>query len=100
MNDGPALAAADLAVAATGATDLAMQVAHIALREGGIARLPEALILARRTRRVMLQNIAWALGYNVVALPIAVAGLAPPVVAALAMALSSITVVGNSLRCR
>ena len=100
LNDAVALCAADLAVAATGATDLAMQVAHVALREGGIARLPEALVLARRTRRVMHQNIAWAIGYNVVALPIAIAGFAPPIAAALAMALSSITVVMNSLRLR
>jgi P-type E1-E2 ATPase len=100
LNDAVALCAADLAVAATGATDLAMQVAHVALREGGIARLPEALALAQKTRRVMRQNIAWAIGYNLVALPVAVAGLAPPIAAALAMALSSVTVIGNSLRLR
>jgi heavy metal translocating P-type ATPase len=100
LNDTVALCAADLAVAASGATDLAMQVAHVVLREGGIARLPEALALARKTRRVMHQNIAWAIGYNVLALPIAIAGFAPPIAAALAMALSSITVVANSLTLR
>lgn len=100
LNDAVALCAAHLGVAATGATDLAMQVAHVTLREDGIGRLPEALALARRTRRVMRQNIAWAMGYNLVALPIAIFGAAPPVVAALAMALSSITVVANSLRLR
>jgi len=100
LNDAVALCAADLGVAATGATDLAMQVAHVTLREGGISRFPEAIILARKTRRVMRQNIAWAIGYNLVALPVAIAGLAPPIAAALAMALSSITVVVNSLRLR
>lgn len=98
LNDAVALCAADLAVAATGATDLAMQIAHVALREGGIGRLPEAVSLARRTRRIMRSNVAWAIGYNLVAIPIAIAGLAPPVAAAVAMALSSITVVANSLR--
>jgi heavy metal translocating P-type ATPase len=98
LNDAVALCAADLAVAATGATDLAMQIAQVALREGGIARLATAIALARRTRRIMRSNIAWAIGYNLVAIPVAIAGLAPPVAAAVAMALSSITVVANSLR--
>lgn len=100
LNDAPALAAADLAVAATGATDLAQSVAHVALREGGIARLPEAFVLARRTVQVMRQNVGWAIAYNAVALPLAATGLVRPEMAAIAMAASSISVIASSLRLR
>jgi len=98
VNDGPALAAAHLGVAATGATDVALATAQLALRSGGVERLPRALGLARRTVQVMRQNLGWALAYNAIALPAAVLGLVHPAAAALAMAASSISVVLSSLR--
>lgn len=98
LNDGPALAAAHLGVAVQGATEVASAAAHLVLLGGGLRRLPEALKLARETRRVMVQNLAWAAGYNVLAIPAAMTGLVTPVWAALLMALSSISVVLNALR--
>jgi P-type E1-E2 ATPase len=98
LNDGPALAAAHLGVAVQGATEVATATAHLVLLGGGPGRLPEALRLARRARRVMLQNLAWAAGYNVLAIPAAVAGKVTPALAALLMALSSVSVVLNALR--
>jgi P-type E1-E2 ATPase len=98
LNDGPAIAAADCGIAAHGATDVALGAAHVAIRAQGVAHIVEALDLARKTRRVMKQNLGWALGYNVIAIALASAGLVTPVMAAVAMATSSITVVLNSLR--
>jgi heavy metal translocating P-type ATPase len=97
LNDGPALAGASVAISLAGATDVALSAAHVVLT-AGLERLPEAIRWARRTRRVMQVNLAWAIGYNVVALPLAAAGWAPPLVAAAAMVLSSLSVVLNSLR--
>jgi len=98
LNDGPAIAAADCGIAAHGATDVALGAAHVAIRAEGISHVVEALELARRTRRVMKQNLGWALSYNVVAITLASAGLVTPVIAAIAMATSSISVVLSSLR--
>ncbi|AKU98542.1 Lead, cadmium, zinc and mercury transporting ATPase [Labilithrix luteola] len=98
LNDGPAIAAADCGIAAHGATDVALGAAHVVIRAEGISHVVEALDLARKTRRVMKQNLGWALGYNVIAIALASAGLVTPVMAAAAMATSSITVVLNSLR--
>jgi P-type E1-E2 ATPase len=100
LNDGPALAAADLGVAVFGATDVAQAAAALTLRAGGLARLIEAVELARITRRVMRQNLLWALVYNLVAIPAAAVGMLSPAWAALSMAASSLSVVANSLRLR
>jgi len=96
-NDAPALAAADVGVAVHKATDIALETADVVVRAGGLARVVEAFAHARRTRRVMFRNFGWAVGYNLLALPAAVAGLVPPAVAALAMAASSVSVALSSL---
>jgi heavy metal translocating P-type ATPase len=98
LNDGPALAAADVGAAVEGATDVASAAAGVVLRSGGVERLVEALDLAIATRRVMRQNVAWAVVYNAVALPAAIAGFVSPPLAALAMGASSLSVVLSSWR--
>jgi Cu+-exporting ATPase len=102
INDAPALAAADLAVAVTGASEVALQASDVVLvsEDRVLDAVPELLRLARRSRRVIRQNLAWAFSYNVIALPLAVAGVLSPVAAAAAMALSSLAVVANSVRVR
>lgn len=96
MNDGLALAAASLGVAVDRATPTANAAAAILL-PNGISNLPAALELSRRSRWAMRQNLLWALAYNAVALPLAVSGLVVPAVAALAMSLSTVCVLGNSM---
>jgi Cu+-exporting ATPase len=98
LNDGPALAAADLGIAVDSATDLAAECARIVLVVGGVERVGEALAIARATRRRMRQNLTWALVYNVLAIPAAALGWISPSLAAAAMAASSLSIVGNSLR--
>ncbi|WP_224415806.1 HAD-IC family P-type ATPase, partial [Modicisalibacter tunisiensis] len=98
INDAPVLAAADVSLAMNEATDLARTRADGVLLTPRLGRLAEAVTLARRTRRLIRQNLAWALGYNLCALPLAATGLVPPWAAALGMAGSSLVVVGNALR--
>ncbi|WP_038049977.1 MULTISPECIES: heavy metal translocating P-type ATPase [unclassified Thioalkalivibrio] len=100
INDAPVLAGADVSLAMGGGTRLAQTQADLVLTSDRLDRLPEALDQARRTTRIVRQNIAWAIGYNVVALPIAAAGLLTPWLAALGMSMSSLLVVGNALRLR
>ncbi|HEX9092525.1 MAG TPA: HAD-IC family P-type ATPase, partial [Coriobacteriia bacterium] len=102
INDAPALAAADLAVALGDASDVALQAADVVLtlEREPLSALPELLALSRRSRRVIRQNLAWALTYNAVAIPLAVTGLLSPIAAAAAMAASSLAVVANSSRVR
>jgi Cu2+-exporting ATPase len=98
INDAPALAAAEVGIAAAGGTDVARDVAGVVFLEPGLHRLPELLELARRTRRIARQNLAWTLGYNSIALTLAACGLLEPVWAAALMLGSSLLVTGNSLR--
>ncbi len=98
LNDGPALAAADLGIAVGPATDAARAAAAISLTQGGVERLPTVLALTRRLRHVVRRNLAWALAYNLVALPAAAAGWVHPALAASAMALSSISIILSAAR--
>ncbi len=99
MNDGLALATAKLGVAVAGADPTARAAAAVLLPDGP-GSLPAMLALARGAWRTMQQNLAWALAYNAVALPLAVAGFVHPALAAVAMSLSTVCVLGNSLRFR
>ncbi|CAA7622792.1 cation-translocating P-type ATPase [Magnetospirillum sp. UT-4] len=98
LNDAPALAAADVGFAIGTGTDVAMDSAAITLVGGDIAKVAAMIALARRTRAIMRQNLAWALGYNTLAIPTAAMGRLTPMVASMAMAASSVSVVANSLR--
>jgi Cu+-exporting ATPase len=77
-----------------------MAAADITLVHGGVGAVADAVLLARATRRIIRQNLGWAFGYNLVLVPLAATGVLPPVLAAVAMATSSVTVVGNALRLR
>ena len=98
LNDAPVLAAADCSFAVNEATDLAKSRADAILLKPDLRLLVAGVDTGRRTRAVIMQNMAWALGYNGLALPLAAAGMVPPWAAAIGMSLSSLLVVGNSLR--
>jgi Cu+-exporting ATPase len=100
VNDTPALAAADVGIAVGGGTGAAMAAAEITLVHGDAASIAGAIALSRATLRVIRQNLAWAFGYNLVLVPLAIFDIVPPVLAALAMAFSSVSVVANALRLR
>ena len=100
VNDAAALVAADLGIAMGTGTDAAMEAGDLTIVSGHLSAVPNALQLSRRTLRTIRGNLFWAFAYNVAALPLAVAGLMNPVLAGLAMALSSVFVVSNSLRLR
>ncbi len=98
INDAPVLAGADVSIAVAGGTALAQRSADVVLLRPDLGSIAAAIDTARRTRRIIRQNLAWAVGYNLVALPLAAAGLVVPWMAALAMVLSSLTVTLNALR--
>ncbi len=100
VNDAPALAAAELGIAVGSGSDVALETADVALLRNDPRLVPAALDIALRTRAVIRQNLFWAFIYNLIGLPLAAAGLLSPAFAGAAMALSSLSVVGNALRLR
>ncbi len=105
VNDAPALAQADIGIAMATGTDVAIESAGITLLHGDISKLVKAIALSKLTMRGIKQNLFWAFFYNIVGIPLAAGAFYPlfgwllnPIFAGLAMALSSVSVVGNSLR--
>jgi Cu+-exporting ATPase len=100
VNDAAALAQADLGLAMGAGADAAIEASDLTLVRGDLLAVPDAILLSRRTLTIIKGNLAWAFGYNIAAIPLAALGFLSPLIAAAAMAFSSVFVVSNSLRLR
>lgn len=98
LNDGPALALANSSIAPGSASDVGLQASDFVFVQDSLLALPRTVKVARATMRVVKQNFALAIGYNLLAVPLAIAGFVTPMIAAIAMSTSSLIVIGNSLR--